>query len=484
MRDDPEETGSKGPPIDIYDTYRISEKQKQLLREQSGTLKFTPTYNEPKYFRSPLPEDLVNHVEHLQTLVLLRECARLNIFDSIPHANIDFERINNPHKYKYLCVCVCVTTDRNTEEDSFVKISIEDLSKKCGLDKYKIYRILRALSFVDYTTLSYEFVDEDEGHDHATANTKNMKRSEKGSDEEKEKEKEGEEMDMDKVFVRHTNSSVKYTSKGYAFPILMSKTSPLNALIFEDWKLILQSNRPLSLAEYVKKNKLFGDNALYHTSGFDTYFNLYMLETAKECRMQIANNFDFSQVLTVADIGGGLGHVLSTLLHRNPELYGYLLETRNVIKDAKEYIAKNDKTNHIGGRIEFVCADFLSDNHDDAVPIQADVYLLKWILHDHSDKSCLKILKNIQAAATQTDSKQYRPRLLIVEQLLPDSKHSLGSNKHLNFMDIHLMAMYGGKERTLYEYDKLCRQSGFERVGDLRNVKPVGAFHMIEYQLQ
>jgi hypothetical protein len=85
------------------------------------------------------------------------------------------------------------------------------------------------------------------------------------------------------------------------------------------------------------------------------------------------------------------------------------------------------------------------------VPDGADLYLLKQILHDWGDEDCVKILRSIRTAIAE------RGRLAVIEYLLPDV-----SVNHPGFaMDIHMMVLGTGRERTLREYEALLAAAGF-----------------------
>ena len=80
-----------------------------------------------------------------------------------------------------------------------------------------------------------------------------------------------------------------------------------------------------------------------------------------------------------------------------------------------------------------------------------DLYLLKLIIHDWQDAEAIAILKNIRRAMHP------RGRVAIIETLVPDEL-----TPHLGWgLDIVMMALTGGRERTLSEYTRLLEQSGF-----------------------
>jgi hypothetical protein len=99
-------------------------------------------------------------------------------------------------------------------------------------------------------------------------------------------------------------------------------------------------------------------------------------------------------------------------------------------------------------RVRAVGGDFFSD---EGLMPAADVYMLKWILHDWSDERCLAILRHIRAASGGGRGGR-RPRLLVVENFLPESATA---------REAGMWVMYGGRDRTIAEYSELLEAAGF-----------------------
>lgn len=82
----------------------------------------------------------------------------------------------------------------------------------------------------------------------------------------------------------------------------------------------------------------------------------------------------------------------------------------------------------------------------------AHLYLLKFILHDSADEGAAKIPTNIRKAITPTG------RLAAVEIVLP-----AGNEPHVGrLIDLNMMVMTGGAERTEAEYAHLLRARAFD----------------------
>lgn len=153
----------------------------------------------------------------------------------------------------------------------------------------------------------------------------------------------------------------------------------------------------------------------------------------------------FGAVETVADIGGGSGTLLAAVLAARPNLRGILFDQPTVVAEARPVFEAAE----VGGRVEVVGGSFF-----ESVP-QADVYLVKAILHDWTDADCRRILQTIRAAARSN------ARLLVIERVLGGPNEDLAGK----LMDLHMLVMPGGLERTLEEWRELFDASGFDLVG-------------------
>jgi C-methyltransferase len=157
--------------------------------------------------------------------------------------------------------------------------------------------------------------------------------------------------------------------------------------------------------------------------------------------------FDFGAHRRVADIGGGRGHFLHALARRHPQVSATLVDLPEVIERATG--------DPIVDGLQLVAADFFTD----ALPT-ADVYVLMEIIHDWDDADAVRILTNIRQSAPD-DAK-----VVIIETVL-DSDHLRDPAKTL---DVVMLAITGGRERTPAEYATLFERSGFE----LARVIPTG----------
>jgi hypothetical protein len=184
----------------------------------------------------------------------------------------------------------------------------------------------------------------------------------------------------------------------------------------------------------------------------DRIFNEAMIGYTHQVANAVVGVYDFSAFGTVADVGGGYGTLLAAILQSNPSARGILFDVPHVIDAAQGFL----NTTGVADRCTGVAGDFFT-----AVPAGADAYVLSQILHDWEDEQCLTILKHTRRV-TPKDGK-----LLVVELVIPPGNEPFFGK----WLDLHMLAIPGGRERTEAEYSTLFRDAGFE----LTNIVPTPA---------
>jgi hypothetical protein len=141
---------------------------------------------------------------------------------------------------------------------------------------------------------------------------------------------------------------------------------------------------------------------------------------------------------TVVDVGGGNGTLLVALLRRRPGLRGIVFDLPETDRDEDA----------LGPAIEFVAGSFF-----ERVPT-GDAYVLSAIIHDWDDERATAILRTIRAAA--------RPgaRILVTESVIPPGNEPEGAK----WLDLLMLVLAGGRERTEAEWRALLEGAGFEPV--------------------
>ena len=172
-------------------------------------------------------------------------------------------------------------------------------------------------------------------------------------------------------------------------------------------------------------------------------------------------SYDFSTIGTLVDVAGGHGEVLMSILKACPNVRGILADVGHVIEGAKPRIADAG----LSGRCEAVAIDFFK-----SVPAGGDAYIMKHIIHDWDDERASTILKNI---ATAMGAK--RGRVILLEMVLRGhAEPDLGK-----LLDIEMLAMPGGRERTADEFKALFARSGFEMTNVVPTKSPLSVVEAV-----
>lgn len=168
-----------------------------------------------------------------------------------------------------------------------------------------------------------------------------------------------------------------------------------------------------------------------------TFQDLMTARSRSEAEATV-RGYDFSAYRSVVDVGGGRGTLLDAVLAENPEVHATLFDVASVIAEVEE----RSSTLPYG----VVAGDFFT-----CVPEGADAYILSRVLHDWNDRDTGRILSNCGGAMS------VHSKLLIVEALLP--KKAIDGPAVIR-MDLGMLTMVGGQERTAQEFETLLSASG------------------------
>ena len=171
-----------------------------------------------------------------------------------------------------------------------------------------------------------------------------------------------------------------------------------------------------------------------------------MKSKAQSVISPVLTAYDFSIFGTIGDIGGGLGHLLQAVLKSAPKLRGVLFDQPHVVERVGV-----DET--IANRLVLQGGDFFRG----PLP-RCDAYVLMEVLHDWTDEQSRQILQQIRKAAPD------KAKLLVVETVLPnESAWAAGHGEHFgNHLDINMLVLTGGRERTPDELAKLFADCGWQ----------------------
>ncbi len=179
-------------------------------------------------------------------------------------------------------------------------------------------------------------------------------------------------------------------------------------------------------------------------------FQASMAARAQREADDVVAAYDFAGLRSLVDVGGGSGVLLQAILEADGGVRGVLLDRAEAVQRATQRFSAAG----LGDRAECRVGDFF-----DAVPGGADAYLLSRVIHDWDDAGARGILDRCREAVTPES------RLLVVDAILPPRAHD---GPEAIRMDVHMLMLFGARERTEEEFRGLFAQAGFA----LRRVVP------------
>jgi ubiquinone/menaquinone biosynthesis C-methylase UbiE len=180
-------------------------------------------------------------------------------------------------------------------------------------------------------------------------------------------------------------------------------------------------------------------------------FQRMMVEVHSPETPAIVAAYDFSPFKQIVDVGGGHGMLLSAIIAANPDVRGTLFDLQEGVDAAKR---------GAGGPLPGVT--FIAGDVFETVPEGADAYLFRHLLHDYDDDDCIKMLKNVRRAMRSTS------RVLVLEKTVP-TDDTPGPGR---WLDLHVMLLTGGRERTEPEYQALFEKAGLKLARVLPTAHP------------
>jgi predicted O-methyltransferase YrrM len=156
----------------------------------------------------------------------------------------------------------------------------------------------------------------------------------------------------------------------------------------------------------------------------------------------LLGTYDFARFRTLVDVGGGTGALLAAILAAHPDARGVNFDLPHVAERARALIAAQG----LADRCAVASGDFFA-----AVPPGGDAYLLKMILHDWDDERSVAILRRVREAIAPDG------RVLVLEAVLPEGNAPSPGK----LLDVNMLVMTGGRERTCDEFAALYSAAGF-----------------------
>jgi ubiquinone/menaquinone biosynthesis C-methylase UbiE len=172
-------------------------------------------------------------------------------------------------------------------------------------------------------------------------------------------------------------------------------------------------------------------------------FSRAMGGMAKQLANAVSAAYDFSGVRTVVDVGGGYGTLLIHVLEQHPDLKGVVFDLPHVVEQAEHAISQagmSERCRRVGG------------SFFESVPPGGDLYTMSYILHDWDDPHAAEILARCREAM------EPGTKLAMIEVVIPPP----GVPSFGKLLDLEMLVMAGGRERTEDEYRRLLDEAGFE----------------------
>jgi hypothetical protein len=171
-------------------------------------------------------------------------------------------------------------------------------------------------------------------------------------------------------------------------------------------------------------------------------FGRAMSNLSAACVEPIVAAHDFSRYKKIVDVGGGHGVMLQAVLQAAPQAHGVLFDLPGVVDSARSKLAGSPALD----RIEVHGGSFF-----DEVPAGGDAYILKHIVHDWNDERAGRILQCCRQAIAPEG------RLLVCEMVMSEQ-----SPPFTFWLDVHMMVLLDGKERSREQFAQLFASAGFE----------------------
>ncbi len=172
-------------------------------------------------------------------------------------------------------------------------------------------------------------------------------------------------------------------------------------------------------------------------------FNAAMVAFSGMVVPAVLEVYDFTGITVLVDVAGGHGGVLSGVLKRYPAMRGILADLGHVIAGARPRL----EAEGVADRCETAVIDMFK-----AVPAGGDAYIMKHIIHDWDDARAGLILRNIR------DVLPPNGRVILIDSVVaPGNEPDLAK-----FIDLEMLVMPGGRERSADEFRALFDANGLE----------------------
>ncbi len=200
-------------------------------------------------------------------------------------------------------------------------------------------------------------------------------------------------------------------------------------------------------AEPSGHRRAFGDSIWEHFGKHPeegSRFGKAMRELTAVDLAVLARAYPWPRRGVICDVAGGIGTLLAAILARRKRARGILVEESAVLAEAEQFLGAQG----LGGRVERVVGDLFA-----GLEAHADVYVMKWILHDWNDEACVRMLQNVKATMPPG------AKVVSIDQRL----NPTFANPVTNLVDLHMLVeCEGGRERTPEHVHRLMAEAGLK----------------------
>lgn len=193
---------------------------------------------------------------------------------------------------------------------------------------------------------------------------------------------------------------------------------------------------------------------------FAGLFNDAMTSISEMAMQPVVAGYDFSRYPTIVDVGGGHGRLLAAILDSAPTARGVLYDMPDVVAVAPKLLAEFG----LSERVTVQGGSFFEN-----VPGGGDAYVMKNIIHDWAEGQALTILRNVRAAIKPGAT------LLLLEFVIPDHDGDFVGK----WVDLEMLVVAGGRERTAEQYRALLAKAGFRMTGVVQTAAPISVVEAV-----
>ena len=253
------------------------------------------------------------------------------------------------------------------------------------------------------------------------------------------------------------SSTMRSGAPGSTHPMTLWMADPFHFRVYADIMHSVATGQPaaektvgMPVFEYFQRDRelseVFNDAM--------TAFSAFVVPAALEA-------YDFSGIGLLVDVAGGHGQVLASILQKYPGMRGVLFDLEHVIAGA---IPRLEQAG-VSDRCATATGDFFK-----AVPEGGDAYIMKHIIHDWDDERALTILGNVKRAMKSGG------RVILLESVLtPSNQPDFGK-----LIDLEMLVMPGGRERTADEFRALFDRAGFPTIRIVPTKSPLSVIEALD----